>query len=162
MSTGFDPAADDPAAVDATGRTFLVAAVGRCPDGRRVATDWVAQAVALGRTATVMVDADARRIRDAVLGASAGTRVMFVGPEREVMAAVAAARAAGALPSEVIVHRTTPGAVTVFCPHCATTADTAAVPGDRLPCRSCGTVLEIRPHRSSHHGSYLGAVSEGA
>ncbi|MGW0173395.1 dimethylamine monooxygenase subunit DmmA family protein [Rhodococcus sp. NPDC003322] len=164
MSAGFDRGGvgGEPDAIDSAGRVFLVAALGRCPDGRRVAAEWVAQAIALGRTATVMIDADAERVRTAVLGASAGTRVMLAGPERDVMAAVAGVRAAGALPCEVTTHLTAPGAVAVFCPHCATAADTAAAPGDRVPCRSCGTVLEVRSHRSSHHGSYLGAVAEVA
>lgn len=161
MSTGFDydRAGCAPGAVDSAGRVFLVVALGDCPDARRVVADWVAQAIALGRTVTAMAAADPDRVRDAVIDARAGTRVMLAGRERDLQAAVAAVRVAGALPCEVTTHLTGRGAVAVFCPHCATTRDAAVAPGDLVGCPTCGTLLEVRPHRSSHHGSYLGAVA---
>lgn len=164
MSVGFDPVGvgREPDTVDLTGRMFLIAALGQCPEARRVSGAWAAQAIGLGRGTTVLVDANAERVRAAVLGASAGTRVMLAGPERELMAALSGVRAAGALPCEVITHLTASGPVSVFCPHCANIQHAAAGPGDRLPCQECGTVVEVRAHRSSHHGCYLGAVAEAA
>ncbi|MFF0814555.1 dimethylamine monooxygenase subunit DmmA family protein [Rhodococcus sp. NPDC003318] len=164
MSAGFDWDADECGlgTVDAGGRVFLIAALGDCPDARAAAAEWCAQAIALGRTATVLSGADTDAVREAVDGARAGSRVMLAGAERDLMAAVAAVRAAGALPSEVTTHLTVRGGVAVFCPHCATAQDAAVAPGGRVRCATCGTVLEVRSHRSSHHGTYLGAVAEAA
>lgn len=162
MSIGFDhlQGENEPNGIDVTGRTFLVAALGDCPDARAVAADWVAEAMALGRAVTVLAGDDAGRLRSAVDDARAGTRVMLTGPERDLMAAIAVVRAVGALPSEVTTRVTARGGVAVFCPHCATAHDVAVVPGDHVECGTCGTVLEVRTHRSSHHGSYLGGAAE--
>lgn len=145
--------------IDPTGRIHLLFCVGDCADARTVVGTWAAQALAAGRVATVVPAATAARVTQFVQQARAGSRVLIAGPRREAMLAAAAARAAGVLPCETTTYVTATEGVSLFCPHCGRTGDVEAEPGAVVACGSCGLHLEIRPHLSGHHGTYLGAVA---
>ncbi|NGP08200.1 hypothetical protein G6038_22525 [Rhodococcus sp. 14C212] len=156
-NSGFVTGAVPP--IDPGGRIHLLFSVGDCADARAAVTAWAAQALALGRVATTVPNARADDVSRFVRAARAGARVLIAGPRREAMAATAAARSAGVLPCEMTTYVTAADGVALFCPHCATTRSVDAAPGAVVACGSCGLDLEIRPHLSGHHGTYLGAVA---
>ncbi|AKE89673.1 MULTISPECIES: dimethylamine monooxygenase subunit DmmA family protein [Rhodococcus] len=156
-NSGFVTGAVPP--IDPGGRIHLLFSLGDCADARAAVTAWAAQALALGRVATTVPNASADEVSRLVREARAGARVLIAGPRREAMAATAAARTAGVLPCEMTTYVTAADGVSLFCPHCATTQSVDAAPGAVVACGSCGLDLEIRPHLSGHHGTYLGAVA---
>jgi hypothetical protein len=149
----------DPPALDRAGRAFLVLAASDCELARKAVRHWMADASELGRDAAALYDPTPGRAAEAVAALRAGSRILVAGPAAEAMAYTAAARQAGVLPCELITYVTSTVTLTVFCPHCETTQRADARPGDRISCAGCGISLEIRPHLSSHHGTYLGAVA---
>lgn len=151
------PPAPEP--VDVTGRSFVVLQLG--PDARAVADGWAAAAAALGpvdRHRWDRLDPDAREALGAVLaGLSCGVRIMVVGPQDDVLLALALAREAGAEPAELRCFVTRTDVLPVYCAHCRETERVVAGPGDVVSCPSCARRLEIHPHVSAVRGSYLGS-----
>lgn len=148
------PATPEP--VDATGRSFLVVELGE--GARGVADDWAAAAAALGPVARCGWDRlDAGCFQTVLSGLRCGVRIMIVGPQDDVLLALAAARAAGAEPAELRSFVTRTDVLAVFCAHCRATSRVAAAPGDVTPCPACGRTLEIHPHLSAVRGSFLGS-----
>jgi hypothetical protein len=147
--------------LDTTGREFLLITLGGCPDGRNTVIDWATQAIAAGRSVTVHVQdqLDLSQIEQAVTDSRTGTRIAVAGPEYDVMQALAAIQACGALPCEVRSYVTSAGTISLFCPHCAHTHRVETRPGSAHECPSCRLLLDIRVHRNSHRGSYLGSVA---
>ena len=147
--------------LDSAGREFLLISLGGCPDGRNTVIDWATEAIAAGRSVTVHVQdqLDLSRIEQSVAGSHTGARIAVAGPEYDVMQALAAIRACGALPCEVRSSVTSTGTISLFCPHCAHTHRVETRPGSAHECPSCRLLLDIRVHRNSHHGSYLGSVA---
>ncbi|MFD3812454.1 dimethylamine monooxygenase subunit DmmA family protein [Rhodococcus sp. NPDC058639] len=145
--------------IDLTGRSFLIFRAGQCAAAEKAVRQWSSDAVIRGKDFTVVDDPALAHAEVLVENLRVGGRVMIAGPAPDAMALTAAARRAGALPCETVTHITESTTVAVFCPHCDTTHRVDAVPGDRVVCCACGIGLEIRPHLSSHHGTYLGAVA---
>lgn len=147
-----------PEPVDVTGRSFVVLQLG--PDARAVAVAdaWVAAAAALGR-----VDHHRwERLDPASLGGvlaalRCGVRIMVVGPQDDVLLALAIAREAGAEPAELRCFVTRTDVLPVYCAHCRQTERVVASPGDVVSCPSCARRLEIHPHVSAVRGSFLGS-----
>ena len=88
-----------------------------------------------------------------------GWRVAATGEEHAVLAVAEAARNAGLLPSELVLHAETWERRQVYCPICAviTAADCAAT--DTVRCAGCGRLLAIQPHLSRRKSAYLGTLA---
>ncbi|HWK79459.1 MAG TPA: dimethylamine monooxygenase subunit DmmA family protein, partial [Thermomicrobiales bacterium] len=88
-----------------------------------------------------------------------GWRVAAAGEEHAVLAVAEAARKAGLLPSELVLHAETWERRRVYCPICAviTIADCAAT--DTVRCAGCGRLLAIQPHLSRRKAAYLGTLA---
>ncbi|WP_138734550.1 dimethylamine monooxygenase subunit DmmA family protein [Modestobacter excelsi] len=149
-------------ALDATGRAFLLVAVG--PAAEPVVADWAAGAVDQGRPVqrmTVDGRTDDRALADLVrrldqLGV--GARLAVCGPEADVLAVAAAARRVGLLPEEIATFAVDRGDLSVFCVHCEVTSRMAAAPGAEVTCPGCRRRIEVHEHVSGHRGSYLASA----
>jgi hypothetical protein len=151
-----------PPSLDASGRSFLLVAVG--PAAEPVVEAWAAQAGDSGRPVqrwTVDGPAD-----DAVLvefarrldGLRVGARLAVCGPEADVLTLGAAARRAGLVPEEITTSAVDRADIRVFCVHCEATSRLAAAPGAELTCPGCRRRLEVHEHVSGHRGSYLASA----
>jgi hypothetical protein len=149
-------------ALDATGRSFLVVAVG--PAAERVVADWAAAAADQGHPVQRMtVDG---RVDDGALTELArrldrlcvGARLAVCGPEADVLVVAAAARRVGLLPEELAAFAVDRGDLSVFCVHCEATSRAAAAPGAEVTCPGCRRRIEVHEHVSGHRGSYLASA----
>lgn len=85
-----------------------------------------------------------------------GWRIAVAGEERAVLAVAAAARSAGLLPTEMVLHADVATGKRVYCPSCSAVTDAAG--DDRVRCGGCGRLLVIQPHCSRRRGAYLGTL----
>lgn len=145
-----------PEPVDATGRSFVVLELGS--DAHAVGDGWVAAAAALGPVDHHRWERlDAEAFGAVLAGLHCGVRIMVVGPQDDVLRALALARAAGAEPAELRSFVTRTDVLPVYCAHCRGTERVVAAPGDVVDCPSCARMLEIHPHVSAVRGSFLGS-----
>jgi hypothetical protein len=154
-----------PPSLDPAGRAFLLVQVGDA--AAHVVERWTAEAREHGRPTRRWVFAEGDGFAAAVLarlldGMHVGDRVLVAGPEADVLALVALARAAGVLPEEITGFAVARGPLPVFCAHCEITTRLPVGPGAEVDCPGCGLRLEVHEHASGHRGSYLASAVTAA
>ncbi|MGN6032764.1 MAG: dimethylamine monooxygenase subunit DmmA family protein [Thermomicrobiales bacterium] len=88
-----------------------------------------------------------------------GWRVAVAGEEHAVLAVAEAARLAGLLPSELVLHAETWERRRVYCPICATVSVAGCAGTDAVRCAGCGRLLAVQPHLSRRKGAHLGTLA---
>lgn len=156
---------DEPAAVDESGTSFLVLALGGGPLAAEIARTWTAAAEPLGPTTLGVLDGiddpDDRATFELLLDrARAGVRVMVVGGQYDVLQTLALLRRHGALESELRAFVTDRSDLPVFCAHCRATFRASTVPGGLTVCPGCERTLEVHEHHAKHLGSFLASDAE--
>lgn len=116
-------------------------------EGRRVS--WLRLPAAWG-------DVAATALERILAGARVGWRLVLVGEEEPVLAARAAAVAAGALDAEILPEVLGTASRTLYCAHCLGTHSTDAAIGETSTCPGCFAELVIYHHVSRRHGAYFG------
>jgi hypothetical protein len=153
----------EPASVDPTGRSYLVVAFG--PEAEQVAAAWRRDIAQLAMP-LVSVDGGSdtsqtiRRLTGVLASSTTGLRLMVAGPEQEVLAAQSAARGAGMIDDELVLHVTSAELRRVYCVHCKTTSSARAAVDEVTSCAGCGLQLLIFSHLSRRSGSYLGFLAD--
>ncbi|MGN6484056.1 MAG: dimethylamine monooxygenase subunit DmmA family protein, partial [Thermomicrobiales bacterium] len=77
-----------------------------------------------------------------------GWRVAVAGEEYAVLAVAEAARLAGLLPSELVLHAESHDRRRVYCPICAIVSVADGAGTDAVRCAGCGRLRAILPHLS--------------
>jgi ribosomal protein S27E len=149
-----------PEPIDLGAKSFLIVAFGHEQRITEVARQWLAQAESAAPTVFVTLESltDASNVSAfaaALTGARIGVRLMVVGGQFDVLMALAQARAAGALPQEMISFVVHTQDLPMYCAHCRNTFRVAGAPGDEVTCPGCARRLEIHPHFSAVRGSFL-------
>ena len=154
-----------PPAVDVDARAFLIIAIGGDPQTAHVSRTWVGTAETVGPTRLLVLDAldvdhDRAALEQALGETSVGSRIMVVGSQFDVLAALSMARAQGAIASELAAFVTSTADLGVYCAHCANTSRVTAAVGDVITCPGCARSIEIHEHHSASRGSFLASASD--
>ncbi|MFW0794430.1 DUF3445 domain-containing protein [Gordonia sp. CPCC 205515] len=154
-----------PAEVDPSAAAFLIVAVGHDPLTAQVSRTWVAAAEIAAPTRLLVLDTveqetDRRALVAALGEAVTGTRIMIAGGQYDVLVALAAARAAGAIADELSSFVTDASDLPLYCAHCRHTYRTTGVPGDVVECRGCARQVEIHSHHSATRGAFLASAAD--
>ncbi|NDZ95252.1 DUF3445 domain-containing protein [Streptomyces sp. SID6673] len=149
-----------PDAIDPTGTSFLVVAIGDEGTVGEVARGWVSAAEALAPTQLLVLDSlvaeeDRRTLAAALAASRNGIRIHIVGGQYDVLTGLALARAAGALPDELSAFASHTRDLPLYCAHCRDTHRVEAVPGGVVECPGCARRLEVHAHHSATRGSFL-------
>jgi hypothetical protein len=153
----------EPPSVDPSGRSYVVLAFGS--EALQVASDWRGE---IARRAMPFISLDGgsdlsemmARLTGVLGAAVTGLRLMVAGPEQEVLAVQATARAAGMLDAELALHVTSSASRRVYCVHCKTTSSVKAQVNEVSACHGCGRELLVFAHFSRRSGSYLGFLAD--
>jgi hypothetical protein len=158
------PLAPEP--VDAAGTSFLIICFDE-PGPREVAAQevaraWTSAAELIGPTTLAIlstVDQNGRSELAALLSrCRTGVRIMIVGGQHDVLAALAVAREHGASPSELRSFTIHTKDLSFYCAHCRSTYRGAARPADHVVCPGCQRTLEVHCALNSARGSFLAAA----
>ncbi|MFT4126164.1 MAG: DUF3445 domain-containing protein [Gordonia sp. (in: high G+C Gram-positive bacteria)] len=154
-----------PPAVDAAGSSFLIVAIGDDPSTGHVARRWVGSAEAVGPTRLLVLDSltrpgDVAALRGALDETATGARILVVGGQYDVMTALAAARAAGAIAGELTAFVTHTRDLPLYCAHCRDTFRVTGTPGEIVGCPGCARALQIHAHHSAARGSFLASAAD--
>ena len=134
---------------------------------REVARGWLVAINELRRPAwTLTADNDAglaTELARELVASTTGLRLMVAGPDQDVLAVVAQARAAGMIDDEIAAHVTSTARRRIYCVHCKTTDSVEAPVGAVVNCSGCGRGVVIEAHLSRYSGAYLAvpAAAEG-
>ncbi|WP_395105250.1 dimethylamine monooxygenase subunit DmmA family protein [Actinomadura sp. SCN-SB] len=150
-----------PPAVDPSGRSYAVIAVGAA--ARPVAGRWLAELASRADRPPVW-SARVDRLDGTVLAAfeerlraaTVGWRLMLAGPEADVMRLRARAVRAGAVPAEIREHATEADRRRIHCAHCRAITEAEVGVGGTVECRGCGLTLRCQRHFSRRLAAYLG------
>jgi hypothetical protein len=145
--------------VDESGRAFGIMTFG--PVARFAGEVWARRVDQLDRpvltwaagSAAEAVPVLARWLAEARVG----FRLMFAGPEADLL--TARAQAAVLLDAELRLLVTDTTHRPVWCVHCGTTTLAESEIGAVTPCAGCARPLVVHHHVSRHHGSYLGYLA---
>lgn len=147
---------DVPPAVDESGGSHLVLALGEHPRTIEVATGWLREAQTHAPSRLVDRIEDVEHV---LQDCRTGVRLLVVGDQYDVLTTLATARAHGLGPAElrcfVVEPDAEPGDLPVFCAHCRATHRVRTRPGSQAGCPGCGRTLEVHPHHSASRGSFL-------
>jgi hypothetical protein len=151
-----------PPSVDPSGRGYVVVAFG--PEAEPVAAAWRREIAELSLPMVSLAGAHPGdtlgRLADVLAAATTGLRLMVAGPEQEALAVQSAARAAGMIDAELVLHVTSAESRKVYCVHCKTTSSAQAAVEELAACDGCGRELLIFAHLSRRSGSYLGFLAD--
>lgn len=149
-----------PPGIDPTGRLFGVVSF---PGAAGISAGWISE-LARSRAdwwaARGAANALLPGLRKRLEAETVGFRLLVAGPESDVLAAAAVARAAGVIPAEMTLHATSDTTRRVYCVHCKVTSTVTAEVGEVAECAGCGRGLMVFAHLSRHSGAYLGFLAD--
>ncbi|WP_262365847.1 DUF3445 domain-containing protein [Gordonia sp. OPL2] len=154
-----------PEAVDESGASFLIVAIGGEPMVGVVSRGWVSAAEAIGPTRLVVLDtltspADRGALAEALAVTTTGARVHVVGGQYDVMTALSTARDHGALAAELSAFVVHTRDLPLYCAHCRDTFRVDGAPGAVVDCPGCARRVEIHAHHSASRGGFLASASD--
>ncbi|MDL9935356.1 DUF3445 domain-containing protein [Gordonia sp. ABSL1-1] len=154
-----------PAEIDTAGAGFLIVAIGGDAETGHVAATWVKAAEAAAPTRLLVLDsldtdADRHTLDQVLHEKRTGSRILVVGGQFDVLVALTAARAAGAIADELSAYVTDTSDLPMYCAHCHQTSRVVAGPGDVVVCPECDRNVEIHAHHSAVRGSFLASQSD--
>ncbi len=149
---------EHPGRVDSAGTSFLILSFGGM-ESAATAGVWISQAQDHGPTTALAFDT---LDDDAVAALAAsfarcrtGVRIMVVGGQHDVLAALALARSYGACDAELTSFATHTDDLGFYCAHCRGTHRAHAAPGQLVVCPGCGRTLEVHAALNASRGSFL-------
>lgn len=154
-----------PEAVDESGASFLIVAIGGEPMVGEVSRGWVTAAEAIGPTRLVVVDtmsspADKSALAEALASTTTGVRIHVVGGQYDVMTTLSTARDHGAVAAELSAFVVHTRDLPLYCAHCRDTFRVDGMPGAVVDCPGCARRVEIHTHHSATRGSFLASASD--
>lgn len=149
--------------VDANGTSFLILSFGGL-ESAEVAGRWMAEAKNHGPTTLAVFDTFDDEAAAALPGilerVRVGVRIMVVGGQHDVLAALAVARSCGAGETESRGFATHTRDLAFYCAHCRATHRAEVAPGENVRCPACDRMLEIHAALNRSRGSFLASATE--
>lgn len=154
---------EHPERVDTSGTSFVILSFGGL-EAADTAGAWVSEAAEHGPTTLLVFDQfddyAAAALPDVFDRCRTGVRIMVVGGQHDVLAAVALARSCGAGDCELRVYATHTRDLSFFCAHCRGTHRAEAAPGQLVGCPGCSRTLEVHAALNVSRGSFLASDAQ--